>query len=219
MTNQARIGEAEGTSGTGRIGKGPVYAEKQERYLETKKNWENVQSEYNSLQTKIGQLSINPTQSNSTTSEEENIDGVEARVKALYQLSGLHWFITLLFILIECLPVITKLMNKRGSYDETLERIEYEKMIEQKEIISRKNSEINELLRQSEDAAKLNAEVKMKAEKYKLDAELQGNKAILDDIAKKQQELAKIAIDKWYKEEKDKLKTSPVSTNTTTQTT
>lgn len=110
-------------------------------------------------------------------------------------------------------------MNKRGSYDETLERIEYEKMIEQKEIISRKNSEINELLRQSEDAAKLNAEVKMKAEKYKLDAELQGNKAILDDIAKKQQELAKIAIDKWYKEEKDKLKTSPVSTNTTTQTT
>ncbi|GHU13233.1 hypothetical protein FACS189441_0290 [Betaproteobacteria bacterium] len=74
-------------------------------------------------------------------------------------------------------------------------------MVEQKEIISRKNSEINALLIQAEEAAKLNAEVRMKADKDKLDVELQGNKAILDDIAKKQQELAKMAIAKWYKEE------------------
>ncbi|GAB6012005.1 DUF4407 domain-containing protein [Viscerimonas tarda] len=115
------------------------------------------------------------------------------------------WFLTLLFLTIELAPILTKLITKRGSYDEILDRTEYELMVEQKEIISRKNSEINALLIQAEEAAKLNAEVRMKADKDKLDVELQGNKAILDDIAKKQQELAKMAIAKWYEEEKIKL--------------
>ncbi|GHV06203.1 hypothetical protein FACS189416_6640 [Bacteroidia bacterium] len=93
------------------------------------------------------------------------------------------WFLTLLFLTIELAPILTKLITKRGSYDEILDRTEYELMVEQKEIISRKNSEINALLIQAEEAAKLNAEVRMKADKDKLDVELQGNKAILDDIA------------------------------------
>ena len=45
----------------------------------------------------------------------------------------------------------------------------------------------------------------MKTEKAKLEAELKANETLLDDIATKQAELAKIAVDKWYKDEKERL--------------
>jgi hypothetical protein len=112
--------------------------------------------------------------------------------------------ITLLFLTIELAPILTKLITKRGPYDETLERIEYEKMIEQKEIISHKNTEINALLEQAEEAAKLKAETKFKIEKDKLNAELKTNKAILDDLVKKQEYLALMALEKWFEAEKAK---------------
>jgi hypothetical protein len=223
LDNQ-RIQEAEGTGGTGIPGKGPVYDEKQKSFETAKGDYEDAKKKYNvanenymkEVQPSIT-TSVNPDTTSVNPKETPNdIVGVETRVRALYQLSGLHWFMTLLFILIECLPVITKLMNKRGPYDETLERIEYEKMIEQKEIISRKNSEINELLKQAEEAAKLSAEIKMQSEQYKLEAELRVNKTILDDIAQKQEELALEAIDKWYQEEKQKLDVSPAGTYVTT---
>jgi hypothetical protein len=209
--NRERILEAEGKSGTGRVGKGPVYNEKNDRYIEIKTRWDNVQQEYNSLQAEIGRLTNQQT-SSSNSSEETNIDGVEARVKALYQLSGLHWFVTLLFIIIECLPVITKLMSKRGTYDETLERIEYETMIEQKEIISRKNFEINELLVKAEEAAKLRGEIFIRVQKIKLDAELKNNETIVNKIAECQQELALEAIEKWKEAEKARVSATYVKT-------
>jgi hypothetical protein len=124
-------------------------------------------------------------------------------------------FLTLLFLTIELAPILTKLITKRGPYDEILERTEYEMLIEQKEIISRRNSEINGLLKQAEDAAKLQVEVVNRIAKDKADAELKNNKEILDDIAKKQLELAKMAIDEWYKKEKEKVKTAYTTTRTT----
>jgi hypothetical protein len=116
------------------------------------------------------------------------------------------WFLMLLFLTIELAPILTKLITKRGVYDEILDRQEYEIIVEQKEIISRINSEINALLKQAEDAAKLSADIKMQSDQYKSEAALRVNKTILDDIARKQQELALKAIDKWYEEEKRKLK-------------
>jgi hypothetical protein len=199
------IEEIEGRSRTGRIGHGPAWAEKDNVRIQKKQEWEKSQPEYYSLQEEIRRLINNQNRAENVLLEKENIDGVEARVKALYQLSGLHWFVTFLFILIECLPVITKLMNKRGPYDETLERIEYEKLIEQKEIISRKNSEINELLKQAEEAAKLTAEIKSEIVKDKLDTELRTNKVILDDLAKKQEELALMALNEWFSAEKARV--------------
>src|SRR5690606_23643749 len=56
------------------------------------------------------------------------------------------WMIMLLFIVLEVSPILVKIMTKRGSYDEILERVEYETMISEKELISRWNTKINELL-------------------------------------------------------------------------
>jgi hypothetical protein len=109
--------------------------------------------------------------------------------------------IMLLFVTIETAPIIVKLLSKKGPYDELLERIEYEHYLEQQKIISDKNEEINNLLVEIQSINKLKGEVRMKTEKSKLDAELQANTTLLDDIAKRQAELAKLAIERWYDNE------------------
>ena len=114
-------------------------------------------------------------------------------------------FLTLLFLTIELAPILTKLITKRGPYEEILERTEYELMIEQKSLISRKNSEVNELLEQAEDAAKLRVEIINRLEKDRAEAELKTNKKLLEEIAARQESLAMKTIDKWYKEELKKL--------------
>jgi hypothetical protein len=146
------------------------------------------------------------------TSEKAFTNNFITQIEALGDLtdsdSTMWWtslMIMLLFLTIEIAPILTKLITKRGAYDEMLERIEYENMIAQKEIISRKNSEINALVQQAEEAAQLKKEVKMQADKDKLDAELKNNKIILDKIAEYQQELALLAIEKWKREELEKI--------------
>lgn len=119
-------------------------------------------------------------------------------------------FLTLLFLTIELAPILTKLITRRGPYDEILDAEEHLKKIEAKETISRINSEVNELLKQTDEIAKLSADIKMQSVKNKLDAELANNKLILDKIAEYQQELALSAIEKWYEDEKAKIDTSNI---------
>ena len=116
--------------------------------------------------------------------------------------------ITLLFISLETAPVVVKLLTKRGSYDEMIDRIEYENMITQKEIMSRINSTINALVQQAEDTAQIEKEVRMQMYRDKSDTELRNNKIILDKITESQQELALLAIEKWREEELNKLKST-----------
>jgi len=83
------ITEAEGTKGTLKLGKGPVYKEKREKH----------DAELKSLQ----QL---------------RFDGLMARINALGTLPTLpSLFILLLFIAIETAPVFAKIMAPKGAYD------------------------------------------------------------------------------------------------------
>lgn len=117
--------------------------------------------------------------------------------------------IMLLFVTIETAPIVVKLLSKRGPYDELLERVEYEHYLEQQKIISDRNDEINNLLVEIQAMNKLKGEVRMKTEKSKLDAELKSNTALLDEIATRQADLAKLAIDKWYNDELSNFKANP----------
>jgi len=198
--------EAEGTGGSLKIGKGPVYKEKKFEfdkidalYNQSLKQLNNKRTNRDTIIAKINAIGL------SDEKVINNINGPEAKIKALYQLSGVHWFITLLFILLETLPVISKLMTKRGPYDQILDRIEHEHFLQQQKIISDKNDEINNILEEIRELNKLKGEVRMKTEKAKLEAELKANEVLLDNIVSKQVELAKIAVDNWYKDEKEKL--------------
>lgn len=121
------------------------------------------------------------------------------------------WMIMLLFIVIETSPILVKLLSKRGPYDEILDRVEYEHYINEKELISRWNSKINELLEKARETAKLEGDTFMKVEKQRLEHELKNNQKILDYLAQKQEHLAKIAIDKWYQDELAKTSSQPIN--------
>jgi len=125
------------------------------------------------------------------------------------------WMIMLLFIVIETAPILVKLLSKRGPYDEILDRVEYEHYINEKELISRWNSKINELLEKAREIAKLEGETFMQVEKQRLEHELKNNQKILDHLAVKQEHLAKIAIDKWYQDELTKTNSQPINQGNT----
>lgn len=77
--------------------------------------------------------------------------GVIERVKVLYSLGGTHLAITILFVLIELLPLLTKLMSNKGGYDELilkeenikleLVRIQHQKEINSKNDLNEHESE------------------------------------------------------------------------------
>ncbi|MGB5025480.1 MAG: DUF4407 domain-containing protein, partial [Saprospiraceae bacterium] len=139
-----------------------------------------------------------------------------SRLRALSELktfgNSVWWasmLITILFILLESAPITVKLLSKRGPYDEILDRVEYEIFLKQQKIISERNDEINNLLQEIKELGKLKGEQRIKTEKSKLDSELKANEGLLNEIAKKQADLAQIAIDKWYNDELSKLKGNP----------
>ncbi|MAX70089.1 MAG: hypothetical protein CMC76_03165 [Flavobacteriaceae bacterium] len=121
------ITEAEGTSGSMKLGKGPVYKEKREKHdaalaelqqLKTDNNAkiEAIENEIIALQS---DYSANVTESQPII---DNFDGLMARVTALGTLPWLpSFFIFLLFLAIETSPIIAKLLSPKGEYDFKLE--------------------------------------------------------------------------------------------------
>ncbi|MDO7137454.1 DUF4407 domain-containing protein [Algibacter lectus] len=124
------ISEAEGTAGTNRLGKGPVYKEKREKHdallaelqqlkLENKEKKADLEQQIATLKTNY-QLQVDTTQP-----VINNFDGLMARVNALGTLSWMpSFFIFLLFLAIETSPIFAKLLSPKGPYDFKLEDLE-----------------------------------------------------------------------------------------------
>lgn len=130
--------------------------------------------------------------------------------------SSAYWaslLITLLFISLETAPVIVKLLTKRGPYDELLDRLDYECFIHQQEAISTLNSRVNTTLEKIKDVSKLEGQMFLKVEQQKLEAELKSNELLLNDIAEKQAQLAKLKVEKWYENELEKINKEEVAKN------
>ncbi len=121
------ITEAEGTSGTMKLGKGPVYKEKREKHdaalaeLQQLKadNKAKITTIENEIVTLQGDYKANVTESQPII---DNFDGLMARVNALGELPWLpSFFIFLLFLAIETSPIIAKLLASKGEYDYRLQ--------------------------------------------------------------------------------------------------
>jgi hypothetical protein len=104
----------------------------------------------------------------------------------------------LLFLAVELTPIFTKLITKRGAYDEIFERMDYEYKIEQNIIRSKITSEFKNHVEKDEELATKIAEAK--TEKM-----LKANENIINEMAKKQEKLALNAINEWFKKENAKL--------------
>lgn len=117
------ITEAEGTSGTKRLGKGPVYKEKREKHDASLKELATLKTTNEAKiaeKEKIGkQLQADLDKKVSQTQPIiEGFDGLMARINALNKLPWLpSFFIMLLFLAIETSPIIAKLLAPKGEFD------------------------------------------------------------------------------------------------------
>ncbi len=124
------ITEAEGTKGTMKLGKGPVFKEKIAKHDLAKKELDTLHKS-NLAKIAILEKSSNTIQTDldKKISETQPIidgfDGLMARINALNKLPWLpSFFIMLLFLAIETAPIIAKLLSPRGEYDFKLEDLE-----------------------------------------------------------------------------------------------
>jgi hypothetical protein len=121
------ITEAEGTKGTMKLGKGPVYNEKRQKHdaslLELaalrKTNLEKIAAKEKQAETLQADLDKKVTDTQPVI---DGFDGLMARINALNKLPWLpSFFIMLLFLAIETSPIIAKLLSPKGEYDFKLE--------------------------------------------------------------------------------------------------
>jgi len=117
------ITEAEGTSGTGKLGKGPVYQEKREKHdaalAELQQLKQTNAEKVAALELEKDNLATDyETRVTETQPIIDNFDGLMARIDALETLPWLpSFFIFLLFLAIETTPIFAKLISPKGEYD------------------------------------------------------------------------------------------------------
>jgi hypothetical protein len=124
------IKEAEGTAGTKKLGKGPVFREKIVKHDLAKTELDTLRKN-NLAKIAVNDKKIQSLQANldKKVSETQPIidgfDGLMARINALGKLPLIpSLFIMLLFLAIETSPIIAKLLSPKGEYDFKLEDIE-----------------------------------------------------------------------------------------------
>jgi hypothetical protein len=117
------ITEAEGTAGTKKLGKGPVYKEKREKHDASLKEFETLKK---TNEAKIAEKEKTGKQLQADLDKKvsqtqpiiEGFDGLMARINALNKLPWLpSFFIMLLFLAIETSPIIAKLLAPKGEFD------------------------------------------------------------------------------------------------------
>jgi len=127
---QSYIGEAEGSSGTKKIGKGPIFKEKFAAYEIAKTELDSLQKNNEAkiagLDKKAKTLHADLDKKVSDSQPViDGFDGLMARINALDKLPWLpSFFIMLLFFAIETAPIIAKLLSPKGEYDFKLEDLE-----------------------------------------------------------------------------------------------
>ncbi len=120
---QSYITEAEGTAGTKKMGKGPIYKEKRQAYdvavkqLDSLKATSAVVLKEKADKAKTLQADLDKKVAE-TQPVIDGFDGLMARINALDKLPWLpSFFIMLLFLAIETSPIIAKLLSPKGEYD------------------------------------------------------------------------------------------------------
>lgn len=141
------------------------------------------------------------------TKATDALNGFTARLKAMSEITDyskdpmLYWarmMIMLLFVAIEIIPTLFKMMMTSGPYDDLLRSEIHKARVMSDKRISDLNDEIN-------------TEIMISTEKNKnrLEAEIAANKEVMSRIAEVQSELLNTAIEKWRIEELEKIEKNP----------
>ncbi|WP_281230988.1 DUF4407 domain-containing protein [Flavobacterium gelatinilyticum] len=150
------ITEAEGTAGTKKLGKGPVYKEKREKHDAALKEYETLKK---TNEAKIAEKEKTGKELQADLDKKvsqtqpiiEGFDGLMARINALNKLPWLpSFFIMLLFLAIETSPIIAKLLAPKGEFDfkqeeaETAMKATLEQNKYQRELLIKTSAEMHD---------------------------------------------------------------------------
>ncbi|MBA9077685.1 DUF4407 domain-containing protein [Rufibacter quisquiliarum] len=122
--------ESDGTGGTKKIGRGPIFQEKKAQYDKIDAELKVLQEQNSQLiaerQKRIDTLTAQRDKTIAQAKARfDDYGGLMARMEALDKLPWLpSFFIMLLFICLETAPIFTKLISKRGPYDDLLRDVE-----------------------------------------------------------------------------------------------
>ena len=143
--------EADGTGGSGKRNPGPIYKIKK---ADADKADQEVAEITQRNESRISELNSQIRQNDQLIARETNgierskINGPAARIEALDRLTSqssaiwwAHWFIALLFIIIETTPVFVKLISPKGPYDNLLKIEEDKFSVEEAEVLAKTHSE------------------------------------------------------------------------------
>lgn len=212
--------ERDGVSGnglTGRRGDGPRYKEYHSKYIETKDKKGKEIAAIDSLlkvhraRIDIYNRDIDSIRSVIATKIDERTQNVLAshkfadRLRMLYKVTGpdtglltARILIMLLFVLIEIIPTVFKMLMPTTGYD-----TEVNKKLEEHKLLA--NSQVDEVRSQISTLVEMNVQ----KNHQKLEAELLMNKEVLNKIALAQAEIINVAVEEWKKSEEEKIKTDP----------
>ncbi|WP_397445307.1 DUF4407 domain-containing protein [Polaribacter sp. R77954] len=189
------ISEAEGTTGTKKLGKGPVYKEKRAKHDASllalqqlkKENLAKIEAKENAIATLINNQKLAETKSQPIIS---NFDGLMARINALGKLPFFtSFFIFLLFLAIETSPIIAKLLAPKGEYDFKLE----EKLSAVKTWATQQMQQRKQML---------NADITIDNKVYK---DITADEELYNYKQKMARELMKLQADSFYKKQQKML--------------
>lgn len=221
---QAAISEAEGTAGTRRLGRGPVFTEKWQRLEELKEQLGELESRHRAQATQndreIARLRHQRQQQiDRTASRQAEANGMLAQLEALERLGkaspaarDARLFITMLFICVEVCPVLAKLMSGMQPYRPYEQRLEDRELrhVEESERfrqVIRHELEVQAQQRISNFNDQVNTELQLSTDQNRAQRELQlqANTELMQRIADAQVEIASKYVDAWKQQELQKL--------------
>lgn len=141
------------------------------------------------------------------TAAKSALDGFTAQLNAMYEITDwsnsrtlffARLMIMLLFISIEIIPTLFKMMLESGPYDDIVRAERHEIKVRSQKRISDVNDQIN-----------TSVMISTEQNKNRLEAEIKANKELLDKIALAQAEVLSKAIEKWREEELAKVEQNP----------
>lgn len=174
----------------------PGKGERANEYMRNELNSLSKLNSANDSLNQIRQVIVNAGQKINWTDEAEKYKskniGVIERVKVLYSLGGTHLAITILFILIELLPLLTKLMSNKGGYDKLILEEENDKF-DLARIGNQKETALKNELQDLEN------QKHTQKSKIKLEIEKELQEKILKKLAEAQNEIAIKRIEEFRK--------------------
>jgi hypothetical protein len=221
---QAWMKEKEGSAGTGIPGEGPVFAEKQRlmdnaagRLSDTEarnrplisKHQREIDQITAAQDSRFAQMDTLSDQANGFLARMEAFGVLKDESRTIHRASI---FLTLLFIALEIAPMMVKLLsifNPYRPYDELLEQREFEIVeLARQQVKTRRHvlkARADRKMASCDGETDTELELSTQRNQLRLNAELQANEALMQQIAEAQVELACVLVDEWKASEMDKI--------------